>query len=189
MTFDEIRAANAAMGTIDIKGKQYTPVNQRVMAFRMCYPTGTIDTEIVSHENDVIVMKATVGVGQTILGVGYAFEAKNSSNINRTSYIENCQTSAVGRALGFAGFGVDASIASAEEKVNADIAEVSLAQISKVKAGLLEKRCDASGVDPAKLLASFGVYDFEELNEQQHSQIINNWEKVEKKFKLKKEDE
>jgi hypothetical protein len=54
-----------------------------------------------------------------VLGVGHAYEKEDSSFINKTSYIENCETSAVGRALGMAGFGIDASICSAEELQNA----------------------------------------------------------------------
>ena len=50
-----------------------------------------------------------------ILGTGYAREDQNSSYINNTSYIENCETSAVGRALGMCGFGIDTAVASYEE--------------------------------------------------------------------------
>ena len=58
-------------------------------------------------------------IGETILGVGHAYEKEDSSFINQTSFIENCETSAVGRALGMAGFGIDVSIASAEELATA----------------------------------------------------------------------
>jgi hypothetical protein len=64
-------------------------------------------------------MHATVASDGVILGEGTAYEKERSSFINKTSYIENCETSAVGRALGFAGFGIDTSIASLEEVMNA----------------------------------------------------------------------
>jgi hypothetical protein len=54
-----------------------------------------------------------------VLGTGTAYEKESSSFINKTSYIENCETSAVGRALGMCGFGIDVSVASAEEVQNA----------------------------------------------------------------------
>ena len=54
-----------------------------------------------------------------LLGSGHAYEKEGSTFINRTSYIENCETSAVGRALGMCGFGIDTSIASSEEVQNA----------------------------------------------------------------------
>jgi len=54
-----------------------------------------------------------------VLATGHAFEKKASTFINQTSYIENCETSAVGRALGILGIGVDTAIASAEEVATA----------------------------------------------------------------------
>ena len=50
-----------------------------------------------------------------IVATGHAQEDKASSNINKTSYVENCETSAVGRALGFLGIGIETSIATADE--------------------------------------------------------------------------
>lgn len=99
-----------------ISSNDYNTVNQRVLAFRKIFPEGSIQTEIVSHENGVILMKATVfdGVGR-VLAIGHASEEKELSFINKTSYIENCETSAVGRALGFLGIGIKEAIASAEE--------------------------------------------------------------------------
>lgn len=99
-----------------ISSNDYNTVNQRVLAFRKIFPEGSIQTEIVSHENSVILMKATVydGVGR-VLAIGHASEEKELSFINKTSYIENCETSAVGRALGFLGIGIKEAIASAEE--------------------------------------------------------------------------
>lgn len=124
ITYEDIKKANDQIRTTDIKGKEYAEVNQRIKAFRMVFPAGTISTEIISVENGVATIKATVGYteenGQFItLGTGTAYEKENSSFINKTSYIENCETSAVGRALGMAGFGIDTSVASYEEVSNA----------------------------------------------------------------------
>lgn len=117
---DEIKKANKSLKSTDIKGKGYIEVNQRIKAFRQVYPTGTISTDIVSLENGVVMMKATVldEDGKT-LATGLAYEKESSSFINKTSFIENCETSAIGRALGFCGFGIDSSVASAEEVENA----------------------------------------------------------------------
>ena len=124
ITFDDIQKANAAMKTTDIKGRPYMEVNQRIKAFRMLFPEGFIRTEIVSIEDGVCVMRAHVGYNlpegdPVIIGEGTAYEKETSSFINKTSYIENCETSAVGRALGMAGFGIDTSVASYEEVSNA----------------------------------------------------------------------
>ena len=121
-TFEEICKANETIKTTDIKGKAYAEVNQRIKAFRMVYPSGTIHTELLSNENGVCVFKASVYDNDEetlLLGTGHAYEKESSSFINKTSYIENCETSAVGRALAMAGFGIDTSIASAEEVENA----------------------------------------------------------------------
>lgn len=119
-TYEELVKANTLIKTTDVKGKDYAEVPQRVKAFRSLYPNGSITTEILSIADGICVMKATVAdEGGSILGTGTAYEKEGSSYINKTSYIENCETSAVGRALGFAGFGIDTSIASAEEIMNA----------------------------------------------------------------------
>ena len=124
ISYEDIKKANESIRTTDIKGKEYAEVNQRIKAFRMVYPTGFITTEILKNEDGLVQVKATVGYRTEsnelqILSTGTAQEKENSSFINKTSYIENCETSAVGRALGMAGFGIDTSVASAEEVENA----------------------------------------------------------------------
>ena len=123
MDWQSLVKANAAIRTTNIKGKEYAEVNQRVKAFRTLYPEGFITTEILCREGGLCIIKATVGHyadgKSVILATGTAYEKEGSSQINRTSYIENCETSAVGRALGMAGFGIDTSIASADEINNA----------------------------------------------------------------------
>lgn len=124
ISYTQIEEVNKTLNTLDIKGKDYVEVNERIKAFRMLYPTGTIQTEMISNENGVCVFKAIVGYYNDdasiihVLGTGTAYEKENSTFINKTSYIENCETSAVGRALGMCGLGIDKSIASAEEIVN-----------------------------------------------------------------------
>ena len=125
MKYLDLAIANEQIKTIDIKGKEYSEVNQRIKAFRMIYPDGFIDTQMLSNENGICIFKAMVGYydeefeGIKWLGIGHAYEKEDSTFINKTSYIENCETSAVGRALGMAGFGIDVSVASAEEVQNA----------------------------------------------------------------------
>ena len=120
ITFEQIKNANEQIKTTDVKGKDYAEVHQRIKAFRMCYPNGAITTEIISLENGIVTMKAMVlNEEGRMIGTGIAQEKESSSYINKTSYIENCETSAVGRALGMCGFGIDTSIASAEEVQNA----------------------------------------------------------------------
>lgn len=124
MKYEDLERVNQTLKTTDIKGKEYAEVNQRIKAFRMLYPEGTIQTEILQNIDGVIVMKAIVGYYNEdntfkILGTGTAYEKENSTFINKTSYVENCETSAVGRALGMCGIGIDTSVASADEVINA----------------------------------------------------------------------
>lgn len=106
--------------TVDIKGKDYVLVNERVRAFRENYDGYGIATDMLSNDAGTVIFKAIITdpAGRTV-STGYAYEKENSSYINKTSYIENCETSAVGRALGFFGIGCDTSIASYEEVANA----------------------------------------------------------------------
>lgn len=120
VTFEDIKNANSCIVTTNIKGKDYAEVNQRIKAYRMIYPSGTLRTVLEKNENGICIFRAYVydDTGR-ILATGTAQEKEDSSFINETSYIENCETSALGRALGIAGFGIDTSIASAEEVANA----------------------------------------------------------------------
>ena len=123
ITFEQIQKANEGLKSIDVKGKRYVMVNEKVKAFRMLFPEGFIHTDIISLENGVVVMQSKAGYfdngTEKVLGTGLAFERQDSSFINKTSFIENCETSSIGRALSFLYLGADDSIASAEELANA----------------------------------------------------------------------
>lgn len=104
------------MKTINIKGKPYVMVNERLKEFRENFKGWSLTTEIITLSDDNCIMKATIIDDKGIIrATGFAQEDRASSMINKTSYIENCETSAWGRALGNLGIGIDDSIASAEE--------------------------------------------------------------------------
>ena len=112
--------ANSLLKTLDIKGKNYVPVNERIKAFRYIYPRGQIITEIIGLEDGICTMKASVYDNEgRLLGTGHAQEKEGSTFINKTSFIENCETSCIGRALGMVGIGLDDGFASYEEVANA----------------------------------------------------------------------
>ena len=124
ITFEQIQKANEGLTSIDLKNKAYVLVPERVKAFRKLFPEGFITTELLSLEAGVCVMKTEVGYydgdRRVVLGTGMAYEKEANGYVNKTSYIENCETSAVGRALGFLALGIDGGgICSAEELVNA----------------------------------------------------------------------
>ena len=120
MDWKQLQEVNQKLKATDIKGNLYIEVSQRIKAFRELCPNGSIETEILSNENGVCLIKAVVKdeTGK-VLGTGHSHEKEGSSFINKTSYIENAETSCVGRALGMLGIGIETSIASAEEVVNA----------------------------------------------------------------------
>lgn len=120
ITYKDIEQANKGLKTQDIKGKLYVMVNQRIIAFRKLFPMGRIETRIIEKTEDYVLMEAIVYDDEgKPLANGFAEEYKNGNYINKNSYIENCQTSAVGRALGQLALGVDSSMASFEEATNA----------------------------------------------------------------------
>lgn len=106
------------MKSINIQGKPYVMVNERIKEFRENdkYRGWSLESEIVRLDENSCLIKAIIkDLTGTIRATGYAQEDKASSFINKTSFIENCETSAWGRALGCLGIGIDDSIASAEE--------------------------------------------------------------------------
>lgn len=172
MTFEELVKANESIKTTAIKGKQYAEVNQRIKVFRMLYPNGGIETEILSLENGVCVMKATVkDENGKILGTGTAYEHEGSSFINSTSYIENCETSAVGRAMGMVGIGIDVSVASYEEVSNAILQQDMKKSASKPKIATIQAVCKKHKVDAEQWLVSLNR-TWETLTEEEATKML-----------------
>lgn len=193
MTFEELSKANKEIKTIEFKGKQYAEVNQRVKVFRMLFPNGGINTDIISLEDGICVMKAVVTDDDgKILATGTAYEREDSSYINKTSFIENCETSAVGRALGMLGIGIDTSIASADEVENAvnnqgENVVKSEAQmtISKVKVTALRKRLENNAealtkynINEGSICNTYGLKKLEDMTETQHTELMVTLKKV-----------
>ena len=182
MTFDDLKKVNVKLASMNIKGKDYVLVNERVKAFRQLYPEGSIQTELVYDQDGVCMFKATVSYGDLILATGYAQEKESSSYINKTSYIENCETSAVGRALGFLGIGIDTSIASAEEVEtavnNQERLKTEPQTISKTKAAALAQLLIEKGVKVESVCDLYKVEKLMDLNEKQHRNIVENIEKI-----------
>jgi len=117
--------SNYKFKTTNIRGKQYVEVNERIKFFRQEeeYKNWTISTEFTALDAEQCVCKAIVAdTNQRVIATGHAHEERSASHINKTSYVENCETSAIGRALAMMGIGIDTSIASANE-VNDAIAK------------------------------------------------------------------
>lgn len=107
-------------GIVNLKGKDYATVPLRVHMFRERHPIGAgwgIQTEIEADERVVVAIARVIDPEGRVVATGTAEEFRSAKGVNSTSAVENAETSAVGRALAFAGFSGDASlgIASAEE--------------------------------------------------------------------------
>lgn len=205
MTFEDIQKVNEGLKTTEIKGNSYVEVNQRIKAFRQLFPDGFIRTELVSNEDGMCVIKAEVGINcistsksegyyvteEVVLATGYAYEKEQSSYINKTSFIENCETSAVGRALGMLGIGIDTSVASAEEVRNAINQQEMNAEHGKAETKAKAQKAQAD--DPiissdkveiavatirnkqttlANVLKAYGVEKLADLRESQYQNLM-----------------
>ena len=103
-----------------IRGKEYMEVKDRVMVFRKNHPEWAIITEIVENNESTgsVIFKAHIEDEEgRIRGTGHAHEFKDdkTSMVNKTSHLENCETSAIGRAMASLGIGVESSYASYDE--------------------------------------------------------------------------
>ncbi len=106
------------MKVMDIKGKAYIPTNERLKAFHSWdeFKELVLTTEIIEFSDTTALVKATVAHNTgTIVATGHAYERVNQGPVNKTSHLENCETSAVGRCLGILGIGIDTAIASSDE--------------------------------------------------------------------------
>ena len=107
-------------GVVDIKGKSYKLIVARVQEFNDKHPDWGMQSEVIFHDAERVIVRVTITDPEgRVMGSGLAEEDRSASRINQTSALENCETSAFGRALASIGFGGDASYASAEEVVNA----------------------------------------------------------------------
>lgn len=102
--------------TIKIKGKDYVEVNERLRYFRENFNGYSLSTDLIHYDDSSCVIKAVITDDNGfVIASGIAHETKDSSYINKTSFVENCETSAWGRALANFGIGIKTSVASAEE--------------------------------------------------------------------------
>lgn len=196
ITWEKLVKVNKAIKPVDIKGKDYAQVNDRIKAFRELCPNGTITTDIIELANGVVTMKATVYDEEgKVLGTGLAQEKESSGYINKTSYIENCETSAVGRALGFAGIGVDGSMCSSEELVNAitnqnkeptkkqkaQNGDPLLAKIDAGQKAQIMAELERTGIDISTVITPFGIKTLDDMTVAGFMSTMNRFAKTKDK--------
>lgn len=170
--------------TIDIHGKEYVMVKDRVVAFNKANPNGSINTKIVKFDGQNVIIRATVYPDVTKPErkfSDYAAEIVGGEGVNKTSAIENCSTSAVGRALAYMGIGVVDSIASADEVKKAENAGGTLdrkatpGQVTALRnmvIGFSNHRVKKDSVDKA-IMSIVGIEDLNDLKFQDASELMD----------------
>ena len=153
---------------IKIHGRDYTPVAPRVEAFRKNFATDhSIETELLSNGGDLVVVRAVIRDDKgRIVATGLAEENRNSGQINRTSALENCETSAIGRALANLGLH-GGEYASSNEVENAVHQQKQEWTVAELKERLRAFRADIDACDDHdSLLALLNTKDSQEIINQ-----------------------
>ena len=119
-------------GVVNIHGKEYKTVALRVSEFREKHPDWSIKTKILSSADIVQIRASILDPNGRVVSTGLAEEVRGSTNINKTSALENAETSAVGRCLAFFGLG-GSYIASADEVADAQKQQAELDAVERLK--------------------------------------------------------
>lgn len=147
--------SNYKFKTTNIRGKQYVEVNERIKYLRQEpeLKDYSILTEFTLLDSEMCVCKCTIATpAGKVIATGHAHEERASSNINKTSYVENCETSAVGRALAMLGIGIETSIASANEVSDAIAKQEATPAAKKPAAKKPAEKAAAKGNVPKDLM-------------------------------------
>lgn len=192
--------------TVNIKGKDYVMVNERIKELKRLYPDYSIVTEIEHLEDKMCVIKATILDAEgNPKATGHAYEREGSTPINRTSFIENAETSAVGRAIGFMNIGIDTSICSAEElaiaisqqetpeqiaerKLNGEAVELPTGEdfakamkcASAQQITMIKTICERIGQPMDNICKKYNVKELGDLSPEQATEIIEKLKEAKK---------
>lgn len=162
--------------TIKIKGQDYVQVAERIRHFRTCeeYKGWAIEVEWLKIEEDIAIARAIIKNENGIIkSMGTAMEKREErkegekAKVNETSHVENCETSAIGRALGILGIGIaGGEVASYEEVMRAKKQQV----ISSINLMIDEKNRDEF---EEKDLSLMSLEELEEIEKQLEIQEKN----------------
>jgi aspartate/glutamate racemase len=116
----------------------YETVETRIDKFYEKHAEGRILTELIKAEGGEAIVKALIYVGQELKATGYAQEKEGASHVNKTSYVENCESSAIGRALANFNFAKKGARPSREEMEKVVRTEQAIKEKEEAKASLPE---------------------------------------------------
>lgn len=171
-------------GIVNIHGKEYRTVALRVKDLREKHQAYHIETELLYRDGSKVAVKAYIKDKQgCTMATGMAEEDRNAGNINKTSALENAETSAVGRALAFFGLGgTELQIASADEVQRAIAIAPEVEKANKERAALFQDLVQVSkdaGINPKDLLQEVcsilgrEIESREQLNNSDLKQVID----------------
>ena len=177
MDYKKLKEINERLETTKIKGKPYVMVNDRVQGFRELYPDGCIVTEILEYvEGAYCSVRASCYKNtdyERPLSTGHAQETIDKNPVNKTSMLENAETSAVGRCLGFLGIGSVEAIASADEMNKALNREANMNQsIGAEKAEQLLDLILVNNKSPDYICKFHKVDSLAELTHAQFDEVV-----------------
>ena len=96
----------------------YETVEDRLARFWVDHPAGRITTAMMNYDGDSCVFRAEIyfdAIQSEPTATGYAEEIRGSSPVNKTAFVENCETSAIGRGLANCGYATHGKRPSREE--------------------------------------------------------------------------
>ena len=165
---------NASHGVTQRGGKKYTQVVHRMEAFRKMHGTDFgVDTHILVDDGQRVVVKAKItNMDGAVIGSGMAEEIRGQGNVNKTSALENCETSAVGRALASLGL-AGGEYASANEMDGVGRKEEAIASLPPAKepsSNLLELQQQAAEYLPQ--------FDMKQINEWMNAEFTKKWMEI-----------
>lgn len=157
----------------------YEEVKDRIPQFYADYPDGRIITELISQDGDTVMFKAFLykdGNDQQMQNVwvtGYAEETRNVAGMaNKHSHVENCETSAIGRALANAGYSGEKR-PSREEMTKVAHAEASTETLSEAQLKLINTLIAKTGTDIEKVKAFYKVASIKDMDKTTASKLID----------------
>jgi len=174
----------------------YEEVKDRLPKFFKKYPDGRVITDLISDVNQIetVVFKATLYNEEIELSTGWAFEKAGEGFVNKTSHLENCETSAIGRALANITIHGDKRPSKEEmDKVerhtatNKTTSQQSSSNAQGSKGGSTEPQqkciyaiCNGNQIDIKTILSMYNVTDITELTKADASKIIKDLKEHEK---------
>ena len=164
----------------------YETVEERLVRWWAAYPNAQIVTTMVHYDGKTVVFRAEGIVEGRVIASGYAEEVHGSSPVNKTSFVENCETSAIGRMIGNSPLGTKPGARPSRQEMQKVERQNGNVQAGSALAGIVTERqlqyikklAKNRGLDDEGLFdecqSRFNAVP-ELLTARQASQLIESW--------------